>query len=132
MPKFSSCPQGVVTHKRVIPNNGDVAWKTEFVFWLFWIGSCLWQAVSIQEVVHRGLTASLSAIHSITNQPWGLQKMFPGEIILSLLKNLFLEAHKEVLFLLHTLQKLWPRYSPYPLRNLFLVIPPIRNWHNPL
>ena len=75
MPKFSSCPQGVVTHKRVIPNNGDVAWKTEFVFWLFWIGSCLWQAVSIQEVVHRGLTASLSAIHSITNQPWGLQKM---------------------------------------------------------
>ena len=31
MPKFSSCPQGVVTHKRVIPNNGDVAWKTEFV-----------------------------------------------------------------------------------------------------
>ena len=92
MPKFCSCPQGVVTHKRVIPNNGDVAWKTEFVFWLFWIGGCLWQAVSIQEVVHRGLTASLLAIHSITNQTWGLQKMFPGEIISIPLKKIILRG----------------------------------------
>ena len=130
MPKFSSCPQGVVTHKRVIPNNGDVAWKTEFVFRLFWIGGCLWQAVSIQEVVHRGLTASLLAIHSITNQTWGLQKMFPGEIILIPLKKIILRGpQRSIIFVAYPL---WPRYSPYPLRNLFLVIPPIRNWHNPL
>ena len=92
MPKFSSYPQGVVTHKRVIPNNSDVAWKTEFVFWLFWIGGCLWQAVSIQEVVHRGLIASLLAIQSITKQTWGLQKMFPGEIILIPLKKTILRG----------------------------------------
>ena len=39
MPKFSSCPQGVVTHKRVIPNNGDMAWKTEFGFF-GWVVAC--------------------------------------------------------------------------------------------
>ena len=133
MPKFSSCPRGVVMHSQ----ESDPQQRWSGLENRICLLAVLDRWLLVTGCKHtRGCTRKFDCISfslSFNNQPnmksW--ENVSWWNYIIPLKEFILRGPQRSIIFVAYPSETVAMLF-PYPLRNLFLVIPPIRNWHNPL